>query len=998
MTDNWYLVLDLEFDPNPVTDEKVIRERIEEKKKFWSQQAIKNPLKGKEYSALVDQIPQITKDMLDPATRADLIKDACEKKYGPIDRTLKTLKMAEVSEDVLEKIAKRSKVDLETVKQRARSLGLKIGASQDGKYQKLYDRYCKDKVQGEDKYKTCDPMLKVFHVSNLYEFLFEGTGIKSPQNLPCDKLVQRAKERKTKEFNKHDQKSGDGSKLCKFCEDTFKDDNSKLNYDKYLEITEIRKILSEVKSISDIKGDLSKENVVDYVGKLTQIMKNSKDAEALLIAYCKVEKILIPVADSSDEDRKTKMKLCRCGHLNDVSDGRKVCGNCGLELQIKCPKCGTLSDNTTSVCKCGFEFKKIDKAIALCELADLALETMDFDVAEAHLKDAEAFWPGSQKVKEVKDRLDNLKCRVGNAAGEMKKACADKRYFEARKHLESVKKFAPNYSEPLLEEEINNAIKEAERYKKEAQSSMDEAHIVDACTKAYEACHDCPGIKEIISRYPPAAPSNLQIATDTVLKKNVLSWTPSATKGLLFYSVMRKEGAVPISIQDGTLVGRVSMCSIEDSGIKPGIQYYYSVFAERASVYSTPLSCKDPVCNLFEISNVKIAAGESQVHLTWDSIAGNASVEIEQINPAGKKTKLDCNSRTDFVDNGLENDKEYRYRIYLTYTIGVKKLSTDGVNLSATPTSPPLPIDRLVVRPLDGNEFQIEWDNPNGGDVRFFYSNKKPEWLFGDLVSVSELESSMNNLIVSKTQNGQGKFKHDGEELIYVLAVSEKSGSAVIGSIARASRGGSVKIKSVSLINGKIMISLVELPKDCTGFVVLYCHDQYPNDISDTNTKRKYYPLKQYQYDGGILVDSNEPENYYFSVFAEFKRDGESDYSTATDYLFNNVGKLNITYSIHVNKKLFSADTVEITFEGETKAFDLPDTVIISKHERAPMFKNAGEILYEIPGTKVNEKLKIDIPLKGIPRDTYIKPFVKDDSLSESCIFKQKLGSNNKIT
>ena len=41
MTDgrNWYIILELEFYPNPVNDEDVIRERIDEKSKFWSRNA-----------------------------------------------------------------------------------------------------------------------------------------------------------------------------------------------------------------------------------------------------------------------------------------------------------------------------------------------------------------------------------------------------------------------------------------------------------------------------------------------------------------------------------------------------------------------------------------------------------------------------------------------------------------------------------------------------------------------------------------------------------------------------------------------------------------------------------------------------------------------------------------------------------------------------------------------------------------------------------------------
>lgn len=477
-----------------------------------------------------------------------------------------------------------------------------------------------------------------------------------------------------------------------------------------------------------------------------------------------------------------------------------------------------------------------------------------------------------------------------------------------------------------------------------------------------------------------------------------MSWKRSTTDGLLYYSVIRKEGAIPISVQDGTLIGRVSMCSINDQNVLPGIQYFYAVFAERAGVYSNALTYKDAVSNLFEISGVKIAAGDGVLQLNWDPIADNATVNIERSDHLGKTTKLNCNSKSNFVDKDLNNDEEYTYKVYLSYSIGIKKTDTKGINISGTPTRPPLPIEKLVIKPSQGNEFQIDWENPENSDVQFFYSTKKPDFISGDLLPVSTLESTMNTLIVSKTSNTTGTFKYEGDDLIYVIAVVVKSGSAVIGTISRASKGGTVKVNSASLVNGKIMIN-VELPKDVTGFVVLYRHDQFPDDISDTSTTRKYIPLKQYQYDGGLVIDSNELENYYFSVFAEFRRDGESDYSTGTDYLFSNVSKETITYSISVNKKLFGGGIINLTFESENKKFRLPDIDVMSAQDRAPMFKKSGKLFHQIEAQETNGSVTISIPLKkGLPRETYIKPFLQDENLAGRYVLKIKLGSDHKIS
>ena len=997
MTENWYLVLELEYDPKPVQDEAVIKQRIEEKTKFWSSKA-NDFNKGAEYRKYLDYAKKgvIENEMLNPAERAAMIKDACDKVYGPIDNTLKQMRKSEIPEDTVDKMAKKLKVDPEVVKKRIAALGMKVVASQGKDFEATYDKYYKTKPQNADTYNGIAKMLETFHAEDLYEFLYQGSNVKNAQNQPCDALRQRAAEKKKKEYFKNDAVSGTGSKLCGQCEQTFKDDASKAIYDKYLEYMRRKKVLDAVKDIAEFNSELSKEQLEDNIGRLTQLFKDRKLAEKVLIAFCKVEKIPIP-ASGSEASASTKIKVCRCGCSNDVSDGRTKCQACGLDLQIKCPKCGALNDNTVNVCKCGFKFENIDKAVSLCELASLAVDKMEFDVAKAHLDDAERYWPGSDLVAEGRRRLSDMEARVGSAAKEMHEACAKKNYFEARKQYANVKKFFPEFKDEEVEEEIDKAIKEAEEHKKKAESSKDEAVIVEECAKAFEACNDCPGVKEIISKYPPAVPTDLAVSADPNAKVNVLSWKASATKGLVFYNIVRKEGAVPISIQDGVVVGRVSMCTVTDNNVVPGAQYFYAIFAERAGIFSTALTTKEAVCNFFELSGLGVAAGDASLQFSWHPIADTANVMIERIS-GGTKKDIECRSRSSFVDKDLENDKEYTYHFYLSYTVGNKKVATKGVNISGTPTKPPMPIEKMVVKPLENGDFQVEWENPDNSDVQFFYSTKKPDYVFGDLLPLTSIQSDMSELMIKKIGTNMGTFQHASDELIYIAAIVVKSGSAVVGAIARASKGGSVKVKSANLVNGKIMLN-VDQPKDCTGFVVLYRSDKFPEDISDVHTTRKYIALKQYQYDGGLLIDSNEPMDYYFSVFAEFKRDGEKDYSTGADYLFSNTAKLVITYSVSVTKKLFGGNTLDLTFEGEGGKFDLPPIDVMSAVGVAPMFKKSAKLLHHIDGQVVHGSTTVHIPLdKGMPKDTYIKAFLADESLQSKYQLKLKLKSDLRIS
>ena len=147
------------------------------------------------------------------------------------------------------------------------------------------------------------------------------------------------------------------------------------------------------------------------------------------------------------------------------------------------------------------------------------------------------------------------------------------------------------------------------------------------------------------------------------------------------------------------------------------------------------------------------------------------------------------------------------------------------------------------------------------------------------------------------------------------------------------------------------------------------------------------------------MLDAAEEKKYYFTVFAEFKEDGEKDYSSGADYLFDNSAKTNITYSIRVNKRFFGESSLALEFDADTKEFVLPEIEIMSAIGNTPMFKASAKLFYTIPCQNVIGSVEIKIPIpKNTPKDTYIKAFFKDDIMQNRNQLKLKLKSNYKIS
>ena len=119
LADNWYVILELEFDP-PVEDEQIIIEKIEEKSKFWA--AHFNDFKmGAQYRSWHQNIPKIKKDMLGSNNiRKELASEACVVAYGTIDKFLRTIgRKGNITSDEGNKLSEKLKISVDVVKKKS---------------------------------------------------------------------------------------------------------------------------------------------------------------------------------------------------------------------------------------------------------------------------------------------------------------------------------------------------------------------------------------------------------------------------------------------------------------------------------------------------------------------------------------------------------------------------------------------------------------------------------------------------------------------------------------------------------------------------------------------------------------------------------------------------------------------------------------------------------------------------------------------------------------
>ena len=326
------MLLELDFDP-PVEDQAIINQRIEEMAKFWSS-LYNDQFSGPEYRHYLQLLPDIKRIMSDPVERKKQAEDALNHVHSQLDKDLNILgRSGEINEDIIEKIAVAKKVSIDVVKKRAVFRGIKIGQKKVD-FQATYEKYYKNKPRNADSFKVNEIFLKQFNKENFYDFLDPNPNKKIVMNtLPCDKLIQLAREKREKNYYKNDAISSSGRNVCNACEIAFNDENSKKIYDEYLACRKRSNILEHAKFIANITDrNLSYEQGDFYIEQLTELLKNRVLAKNVFIAYCKIENIFCNPYPTNENNEDVNNSVSGC--TSDVFNEQTSCQNSVNELFI----------------------------------------------------------------------------------------------------------------------------------------------------------------------------------------------------------------------------------------------------------------------------------------------------------------------------------------------------------------------------------------------------------------------------------------------------------------------------------------------------------------------------------------------------------------------------------------------------------------------------------------------------------------------------------------
>ena len=308
---NWYEILGLEYYPAAEENEEKIKVRIEEKRKEWLRKET-DPLNGTKYKNYGELLKHgiIESEMLNSAKRKELIKDAQNKLFEPIDKFLRFFEGSIITSEKIQEIAARIKRKEDLIKKRIEENG-KIELYDE----KIYKNYC-ECINRKYEFLTVEQNLKILDKKNLYEFLVS-------ENINAGRLDTRgiieAIKEKRKKLIKSDNETSAKKKLFTECEKIFGNSAKRNEYDeylKYLKYIEVKKELEEIKSIYEITDKQISTEKSDNFNNIKNILNSEKEAKNIFIGFCEANKISYNITNSSNGSQKA--------HENDNNDTKRL--------------------------------------------------------------------------------------------------------------------------------------------------------------------------------------------------------------------------------------------------------------------------------------------------------------------------------------------------------------------------------------------------------------------------------------------------------------------------------------------------------------------------------------------------------------------------------------------------------------------------------------------------------------------------------------------------
>lgn len=986
---NLFLVLDL--DPTKPWNQAEFEQRLKEKRGEWARVAQSPSKKGTEANRNRERIPELIQVAADPALRDIHAKAAQTQKNAA------TIEKRQELEEKLKLLQARGHILEAEVERLVKDYAGHFSEKDIRKKIVVPIKKHEAKKPSQEPLdvtlaKNIEKSLAEVGKTSLYDFLDASEDTQPSILLTRAKTKYDALQPKAK-------KSHTDTIILELagghCKNIFSSSDKTARYNETLR----QQKYDNLRKLADVTGAISKEISAAQVEVLLRGAREDKldtdDALAVLIEYAQKRGYQLYL---NQDTSHSVAQLPQCGYCSALNKtGDRHCNNCGKPLQDICPRCGHAAPSSSKACgECGFFLGNRSWVNILILEANQAILERNYTAALDSLTEAHQAWPAEGKDSLGKQLVDlEATVRPKLVAQEqlikqLEVLLDERRFYDGSSLLPQVRNSLPVGSErtEAYENRINWSIAQAEQLISKAKQAILHQKNLDLavlhCQEALSICSDCSEAREILAQAPPDPPS----ALEAVLGEKVISlrWSPSKSQNVA-YSIVRKRHSRPVSVNDGDKLATVAGTIFDDAAAEPGIPIYYAVFTDREGVPSNEGAVlPEPILILRDVSDLIAQVNDRQVHLSWTPPPNIHEIQVIRAISNPPRSILDglnipVLSNDQAVDNSVENERVYYYRVFSKFRdANGKLLTSDGVSIKAIPQIPPSPIDHVEIgangSSSNNREVHLRWDAPEKGDVVVIKSNRPTELEFGSVLRRGDL-NQYEGLVSTHADGFRDRLDQPG--VFYYLPVVLLGDVAYIGREQRFASADDVTNLKVQNVGHALRLQW-DWPKNCTEAIVAYSYTDWPILESDSTVKNRL-TRAQYNLNGYFDIQKPKTADHYITVFAVIGQGDQliisSGMAPSARKMIALQSQLSLTYEIDKPSFLKKNFVLSIRVTGQG---NLPALVLVGKAVSLPMYKSDGVVIAKVPSQEVNNN-QIRVDLSGLSKQSNLcaRLFPQDD-------------------
>ena len=818
---------------------------------------------------------------------------------------------------------------------------------------------------------TINDLLFTLGKKDFYDFL----GLTKNDSLNALQAKQKELYSKAQGSTNKDSKNAATGKLGGF--KIFENETSKKNYDIYLATKDTWDGLELGKKYGN--SWLSEIELINYSEKVKTAL-NTSDIDFVEVLLAEgLNSYGIEV--SGGLGTKIDLETCPyCGKPYVNNNNPQACPLCNNPLEIICWNCGgkapyTVKKNTCPSCGAAKEHSTRFDAIVK-KIDDLLLQPgVAIDKIQTEINSLKNLLPDykkrstsklAKKAAEYEEKVNN-KIREEETVGKAYKEEYEKiqelinlkKYMTASGAVTALKNKYPTYNAEktdALASVISSVITKVKQYAEKAKiysAANNEDAAVNEIAAALNLSVDYIEAKQILSKFPPKAPQSVS----AVIKDNAaaITWAQGKQQNLAVFTVIRKNGSRPTSIEDGTVVAsELGINFFEDKTIVSDTPYNYAVFASRLGVNSPLVCAGTPVTAYFDVSNIRQEIISGKIAVRWEVPLNVSEIEVIKKKGLVPPTGREDGQKIPVKNNEVFEDGDYEKAGNSYFFVCVYK-SSKGTNYSKGVTrtfkafEELKPLSNAKIEQNGTTSFTLSCDKVVSGKRGIYFSAQEVNCKIGSTLQIAEFKNFYKgfneaNLMVSDENTAVFNLPPDKTYYVYPVVCNEQllivSNPVIVNTMIGVSQLGHTESGDEVIIKGK--------PHSFAKTIIAkVSNTAFPAALNSNGDKISF--TKDDFIKDGLHIKLKANADNYITIFTETESEGIKSITCGVRLggVITLKEKVTVRYKMDVNVSAAKPFPVKIEFQSDAPAA-IPELMLVMGNPR-PLSKNAGQLVDRTP-------------------------------------------------